>query len=107
MKTKSNVCFFLFIILGVFSIMNNGCEKDEDKICIDVDGYYITIKNLYSDGHEVVLNAYGYSFFEADYDHDGNVHHIVYSNFTFDNSSVTGVNIVIDDKNYNYPKNKC
>ena len=111
---KNRIFTLIFAVtLGLLALTS--CKKDDDSICIAVDGYTIIVRNVYPDGYEVKFTARvvsgsqttTYSYFDADYNHDGDVHHFTYTDIVFGSSSVTSVNVAIDNQNFSYPGDKC
>ncbi len=98
----------LSFIIALVLLALTSCKKDDDSICI-------AVRNVYPDGHEVKFTAKvisgsqvtTYSYFDGDYSHDSEVHHFTYTDIVFGSSSVTSVNVAIDDENFSYPGDKC
>jgi len=118
-KTSLNI--LVVSLLFILGNCENGSEGEseggagQDKPCIFVNGYVITMKNLYPDEFEFStdFNKYGAGAISGmkslgtQFAHDGVTHSITYSDVKFTTSSVQHADISIDNTNYSYPEDIC
>ncbi|HEY4612492.1 MAG TPA: hypothetical protein VII11_05880 [Bacteroidota bacterium] len=100
------------MLTGLFT----ACSEDEateassaSSICFSVDGFNVTVRNLWSGGGSYSTNVQGLAAFSETVSQNNETHSLQWTNIqnNYTTYTVTSFNVKIDGKDYSYPANRC
>ncbi|MBN2031249.1 hypothetical protein JW824_13525 [bacterium] len=120
MHTKPNIKKFLHVMFALILFSSMLCcdkknpseaeEQDQDSsLCFTVDGFDITVHNLWSYGGSYTVNCQGIVSFKVVTSVGNESHTLEWTNISnnYNTFTVDSFNVKIDGKDYSYPKDKC
>lgn len=112
---KNIKTYLLCILITMLFCFALACKKDEpteteaSSICFTVDGFVVTVHNVWSGGQTHTVNVQGLASFDEEVSMGGETHTLEWTNIVNDYGSgvVVSFDVKIDGNDYSYPADKC
>ncbi|MCK4427071.1 MAG: hypothetical protein KAW16_01155 [candidate division Zixibacteria bacterium] len=107
--------FLLCISIMMLICLTSSCSKDKpteskskaSPICFTVDGFKVTVHNMWSDSEAHTVNMKGFVSFNSTVSRNNETHKLEWTNIISDYITVLSFDVRIDGRDYSYPKDKC